>query len=452
MANRVKAAYGEMRDFIKRNSDLIISSLAGVGTAMVLAFGAAKWTSIVAGVKSAVTIIAGLLGGPILVIAAIIAAVAAAVAAFVYFYRTNEKFKGVVDGILQKIGNTAKWLWDSVLVPFGKFIADSFIKAWEKLTSTIKWLWDNVLVPLGSFMKKFHAEVIAPLAAILKDVLGVAFGFVSDAAKILWQNVLVPIANFFKDVFGPAVEALSAIFNFFWKYAIKPLAEYFGGVFLSNWKKIVDIAQYLWDLMKPFATYVGGRFMEVFRIAFENMGDNINRFKNFVVNLLNYVTDVFTGDWENSWEAVKGVFTRVFNSLANAAKAPLNAVLDMINKAIDGMNKLTSVDIGGKTIGITIPKIPKLARGGITKGTTNMGNYVAGEAGAEMIVPLENTSFTDKIAAALGSAVMTAMSLAQGQDKGDTVIQLDGVSVARALHQYTAAENKRIGGSMITTS
>jgi hypothetical protein len=97
-----------------------------------------------------------------------------------------------------------------------------------------------------------------------------------------------------------------------------------------------------------------------------------------------------------------------------------------------------------------IPKIPRLARGGIVDGETNMGNYVAGEAGPEMIVPLENTSFTDKIASALGTAVMTAMTISQGNNKGgNTVINIDGREVARALQSHNANETKRLGSSMI---
>jgi hypothetical protein len=67
-----------------------------------------------------------------------------------------------------------------------------------------------------------------------------------------------------------------------------------------------------------------------------------------------------------------------------------------------------------------------------------------------MIVPLENTSFTDKVASALGTAVMTAMTLSQGNGKGDTVINIDGREVARALQSHNANETKRLGGSVIS--
>jgi hypothetical protein len=458
MRDGIKLAFGEISSLIVQHKDIIIAALAGLAAGIATYFVATNWVAAVAAIKAAlvglrVAIIATwtAISWPIVLVVGLIAA---AVAAFVYFYRTNEGFKGVVDGILQKIGDTAKWLWKDVIVPFSSWLAESFVDSWNRVTAVATWFWKNVLVPLGAFVKQFYSAVIIPLATILRDVLGVAFTFVANIATSFWKNVLVPLGNFFKDVFGPAVEALSAVFNFFWKYAIKPLAEYLGGVFLNVWNKVVDVIQFLWDMMKPFATYVSNVFAAEFDGAFRIMGDNINRLKNFFISLSNYITQVFTGDWENSWEAIKGVFSNVFSSFYDIAKEPLNRVIDMINKVIDGFNKITSFEIAGQEIGlgIKIPRIPKLARGGITQGRTNMGNYVAGEAGAEMIVPLENTSFTDKIAAALGSAVMTAMQMGQGQGKGDVVVQVSGVELARVMQPYTNSENKRLGGSMIAAT
>ncbi|UKS25011.1 hypothetical protein LOZ80_25880 [Paenibacillus sp. HWE-109] len=85
-----------------------------------------------------------------------------------------------------------------------------------------------------------------------------------------------------------------------------------------------------------------------------------------------------------------------------------------------------------------------------------MGNYVAGEAGKEMIVPLENTSFVDKLAGALGTAVMAAMQFNNGsnnnKNSGDLNLTIDGVSIARVIAPYLNKESGRIGGGMITTT
>ena len=45
--------------------------------------------------------------------------------------------------------------------------------------------------------------------------------------------------------------------------------------------------------------------------------------------------------------------------------------------------------VGGQTWGVNIPKIAKLAKGGFVEGGTP---FIAGEAGAEAVIPLENNN------------------------------------------------------------
>lgn len=62
-------------------------------------------------------------------------------------------------------------------------------------------------------------------------------------------------------------------------------------------------------------------------------------------------------------------FLGIFGGLATLAKAPLNALIGLINSAIAGLNKIqfSAPDwvpgLGGKSWGINIPKIPYLKVG-----------------------------------------------------------------------------------------
>lgn len=109
------------------------------------------------------------------------------------------------------------------------------------------------------------------------------------------------------------------------------------------------------------------------------------------------------------WEGIKKIGSSVadfigsiFESKINMVKGIINAVISLINGAIGAINKL-KVDIpewvpkyGGSTFGVNIPLIPKLAKGGIVdKATLAM----IGEAGTEVVMPLENnTAWIDKLA------------------------------------------------------
>lgn len=91
-----------------------------------------------------------------------------------------------------------------------------------------------------------------------------------------------------------------------------------------------------------------------------------------------------------------------FDKVKAVFKSMVNACIDGINKLISGLNKLKIEipdwvpGIGGGTLGFNIPKIPRLAEGGVVdKATLAM----VGEAGKEVVMPLENnTQWIDKLA------------------------------------------------------
>ncbi|WP_127491326.1 phage tail protein [Paenibacillus glycanilyticus] len=459
MANKVKSIIKGIADFIAGNKEIIIAALSGIAAAIAAAFLIANWGAIVATVTEAIGAIGAAFAFLISPIGLIVAAIAAAVAAFVYFYQTNDKFRGVVDAVLKAIGDAAVWLWKEVLVPLGAYLGKAFVAAWAAVTEAAGWVWKNILVPLGDYLVKFHNQVIKPLASVLSDYLGVAFGTVAEIAKAFWQKVLVPLGQAIAEVIGPAFQTLGIVVTSIWRNVLQPFGAFLGDVFLGFWKGITMAIQELWDLLKPFAEWVGSKLVNVFSSAFDSIGGAINGMKTAFLGVLEFIRGVFTGDWKTAWEGVQRVFKGVFEGLYSLIKFPLNQIIDAVNAIIDGINGI-KIDVpdwvekitGYSSFGFNIPRLPKLARGGIVDGKTDMGNYIAGEAGAEMVVPLENTSFTDKIASALGTAVLTAMQMGQNNQGSGQVIQMDGVTVARVLNKYLTNENARLGGSLINVT
>jgi phage-related protein len=439
--SNVKGFFLGVGDFISEHKDIIIAALGGIGagiaTYILATKGAGTATKIWDGIaKASAAVMRGLrlawaaLTGPI---GLIVLAVAAAVAAFIYFYRTNDKFKGFVDGVLNKIKDAAIYLWKNALVPMGEYLAKGFKAAWEGIKVAATWLWKNVLVPFGEYLKTFYKVALVPLGNVLKDMLIAYFKILIEVGKSFWKNVMVPLGDFLKASFKPTVEALSAVLKYLWEVVIKPFGVYLGKVFIDIFKLLsITISALYNNVLKPLAPFV----MKVLNSAFERVGETITNLKTVFIGLMKFITGVFTGDWRKAWEGVKGVFKGVFDQLYDIVKRPLNLIIDAINAVIGGFNKISVKvpdwvpDFGGKTFGINIPKIPKLARGGIVDGATNFGNYIAGEAGSEMIVPLENTGFVEKLASALGTAVMNAMS--NSNTSGDIILKLNEIELGRA--------------------
>ena len=432
MAESVKSFFQTLGSVITQNKTIIIAALAGISAGIVaytlVSNGASAGTKILNGamiaLRATLTGLQATLAFLVAPATLIAAAIAAITAAAVYFYQTNESFRGVVDGIFIQIGNAMIWLYENALKPLGSFISDVFVVAWKGLQQTIQFLWQNVFVPFGFFFTLL-GRALSPFAKTLTDVLGFAFEKVSAVAQILWKNILVPLFNAMSSLFKPAVEALSAVFSFLWK------------------------------IIKPIATWIA----DVFIVTFEDLGITVSNIVNGITKvfkgILNFITGVFTGDWTKAFEGLKDIVAGIFDTLVSVVRSPLNFLIDGLNLLIRGLNKI-EFDIpswvpvfGGKSFGIKLPEIPKLADGGIVSQPTIAQ---VGEAGKEMIVPLENTSFVDKLAGALGTAVMSAMQVSNMNNTNNdkqVVIKIDGNTIARAINPYLTKESGRVGNSLI---
>ena len=114
--------------------------------------------------------------------------------------------------------------------------------------------------------------------------------------------------------------------------------------------------------------------------------------------LITFITGVFSGSWSQAWEGIKQIFGSAFDGLVALCKAPLNAVIAIINKAISGINGLGLTIpewvpiLGGKSFSVNIPTLPMLARGGFTDGVS-----IAGEAGTEAVISFQRGVRSDNI-------------------------------------------------------
>ncbi len=109
-------------------------------------------------------------------------------------------------------------------------------------------------------------------------------------------------------------------------------------------------------------------------------------------NIIGFIDNVFSGNWSAAWGNVVSIFVNVFGELANIAKAPINAVISVINMVLSKINEMKiSIPewvpgVGGKTLGFNIPQIPMLATGGIATAPTLA---MVGEGGEpEAVLPL----------------------------------------------------------------
>ena len=132
------------------------------------------------------------------------------------------------------------------------------------------------------------------------------------------------------------------------------------------------------------SAYLSGWWKSV-SAAWENV-------KAIFANIIDFVQNVFAGNWSAAWGNIVAIFGNVFGMIVNLAKAPINGVISAINWVLEKINSISVTipdwvpGVGGKTLGFNIPTIPALAAGGIATAPTLAQIGEGGEP--EAVLPL----------------------------------------------------------------
>lgn len=144
---------------------------------------------------------------------------------------------------------------------------------------------------------------------------------------------------------------------------------------------------------------------------------------------------------KKKWDSVKSKAATVTASLKDNITSGIRNILtslcNMINKVIGVLNKLPGINIS------TISP-PKLARGGIVNVPGRGVVARVGEAGAEAVLPLENnTGWMDLLAERLANKINAGGGVIQ------TIITLDGETIAKKITKVNGRRNIRMNGGVI---
>ncbi len=226
-------------------------------------------------------------------------------------------------------------------------------------TSTIARMAGNGVNTAASFVVSTAAKV-KDTAVTGAHTSATTVNTVAQKAATVASYTLGTAIKFATGPMGLAVTAIMALIT--------------AGVLLyQNWDTIKARALELWDMFSvtfPGAAAVVGAWGKSILAAVDNVKAIFN-------NIIDFINNVFAGNWTGAWQNIVNIFGNLFGMLGNLAKAPINAVISAINYIIGQINSLSFTvpdwvpgDLAGQTFGFALPTIPQLAKGGIATSAT----------------------------------------------------------------------------------
>jgi len=392
LADKIKSTFKIMKDFIVGNKEVIISAIAGIASAFGSFLLITNWSKIIEGMQLAFYALGYAISGISLPTVAISALIGLLVGNIVYLWQTNEGFK------------------------------NSVIEVWNSLKEFINTVVTDIGTILTSLWSKYGQTLLDNLEGFMESI----------------QNIIVTI---WESVIKPIITNALEILTWLWDNHLKGLVEELGKFIM----KLANGALEIWNkFISPIVNFLvktlGPVFVTIFNYIIDSIGTAIAVISDIAKGLLrvfggivDFIVGVFTLNWSKAWQGIKDIFGGIFDSLVGIAKWPLNMIIDLVNTAISGINSMIKVinKVPGVSIS-TVPKIPKLAKGGIVDSPTLS---IIGEQGKEVVMPLENnTGWITDLAEKLSGRMP-----ASGSDRpleitikiGDTVIgkkAIDGIN------------------------
>lgn len=134
--------------------------------------------------------------------------------------------------------------------------------------------------------------------------------------------------------------------------------------------------------------------------AIENAKTKFDEFKDKVISVWETVKSKFSSLGSVIGSAISGAIKTAINNVLSLVQSKINSAVSLINSAISLINKLPGVSVSY----LSTVSLPRLARGGIVNNPGRGVPVVAGEAGAEAVLPLErNTEWMDTLASKIAS-------------------------------------------------
>ncbi len=274
--------------------------------------------------------------------------------------------------VLQPIGNQ--------LIPYvtkGISFIQKFTDKWNKLEpATQKTIvkFGMVAAAAGPMLMGF-GKISSGIGAVISN-FGKIAGLITRLTGVTGFSGLVTILTGPVGVAIAAVVAGAALIYSNWD-RIQPIIKKIGQRFVEFWQTVQPQLQPFIDICMKIGSYLKDTLLEVFKIVWKAAGDYVVQFFDGVSviidgvlgvfeGVITFLTGVFQGNWEKAWNGIVQAVGSIFGTLESLVKTPLNAVINLVNKAIGAINKI-SVDlpsaVGGGHIGFNIPTIPTLAKG-----------------------------------------------------------------------------------------
>ena len=262
----------------------------------------------------------------------------------------------------------------------GIIISLSVLTLWQKKTV----IWNGIMATKTLFLSRW--QVLTMGVAKAKIFLSTVMTILTKKVSLLTvAQKLFNVASK-SNIMGIVITAIIVLLM----------------ILIKNWDKVkikIDEIKQKFLEFKEYVMIIFTAFSEKFPLLAKTFEDIFGGIKKIFGGLIDFVTGIFTGNWEQALDGLKSIAKGIFDTIKGIFLAPFRLFATGINWVIEKINGL-KIDvpdwipvIGGNSYSFNIPTIPEGLPNFATGTSYHRGGpAIINEGGRGEIVDLPNGS------------------------------------------------------------
>lgn len=272
--------------------------------------------------------------------------------------------QGTISVIKTLVGVLATFLAGILAMRGGIAVIGAVAKGFQAL-KTVKTIVTSIKSFTGAFklLQFVLTGTTGPFGAAALVIIAVASAFIyAYKHSKTFRDIVNKTAKAISKTFGKAIKAIPKL--------LKSAGEWFSNTGKSIQKTINNVQKWFDNLGKGFQKTlnsikswwndtwegIGDFIKKIWDTISKTVGTTFNNVAKAFSNTLDGIKDA----WETVWNGIKDFIGGIWDGIVNACKTGINAMIDVINGGIGGVNAVISFFGGSKN---AIGKIKKLASG-----------------------------------------------------------------------------------------
>lgn len=215
------------------------------------------------------------------------------------------------------------------------------VAAWDEIAAAASAAKDFIVEKWNDFWDLVDTEIIQPLSEGWNNFWSNLSQWASDTRSSV-QNVWNGTCEWFET---KIVKPLSGAWDKFWS-TLKQLAS-------DTWSNIQEVwnAASSWfndNIIEPIKELFSGLFDGIKKFA----NDTIENIKKIFSGIIDFLTGVFTGDWERAWNGIKNIFDGIINQIKNIFQGAFDFISGLIGGIVNFVEKAAKA-VGNFATGAT---------------------------------------------------------------------------------------------------